>query len=57
MDNIDGLWSTSTNSSVEDGLWSTSTRSISINDGSIMNDLTNPGGSLFDTDSDSDSEP
>ncbi|XP_042016182.1 protein FAR1-RELATED SEQUENCE 5-like [Salvia splendens] len=57
MENIDRLGSTSTNSAVEDGLGSTSTGSTSINDGSIMNDLRNPGGSLFDTDSNSDSEP
>ncbi|XP_042065425.1 protein FAR1-RELATED SEQUENCE 5-like [Salvia splendens] len=57
MENIDRLGSTSTNSAVEDRLGSTSTGSTSINDGSIMNDLRNPGGSLFDTDSNSDSEP
>ena len=57
MENIDGLGSTSTNSEVEDELGSTSTGCTSINDGSIMDDLTNPGGSLFDTDSDSDLEP
>ncbi|XP_042031655.1 protein FAR1-RELATED SEQUENCE 5-like [Salvia splendens] len=56
MENIDRLGSTSTNSAVEDGLGSTSRGSTSINDGSIMNDLRNPGGSLFYTDSDSDSE-
>ena len=50
MENIDRLGSTSTNFEVEDGLGSTST-------GSIMDDLTNPGGSLFDTDSNSDLEP
>ncbi|KAG6402928.1 hypothetical protein SASPL_135142 [Salvia splendens] len=63
---LDGVGKTPTNSAVEDGssstnnedgLGSTSTGSTSINDGSIMNDLRNPGGSLFDTDSDSDSEP
>ncbi|XP_042059578.1 protein FAR1-RELATED SEQUENCE 5-like [Salvia splendens] len=57
MENIDRLGSTSTNSAVEDGLGSTSTGSTSINDGSIMNDLRNPGGYLFYTDSNSDSEP
>ncbi|XP_042065426.1 protein FAR1-RELATED SEQUENCE 5-like [Salvia splendens] len=56
MENIDRLGSTSTNSAVEDGLGSTSRGSTSINDGSIMNDLRNLGGSLFDTDSNSDSE-
>ena len=55
MENIDRFGSTSTNSEVEDGLGSTSTGSTST--GSIMDDLTNPGGSLFDTDSNSDLEP
>ena len=55
MENIDRFGSTSTNSEVEDGLGSTSTGSTST--GSIMDDLTNLGGSLFDTDSDSDLEP
>ncbi|XP_042050024.1 uncharacterized protein LOC121795549 [Salvia splendens] len=51
---LDGVGKTPTNSAVEDGSSSTNNEEASI--GSILDDLQYQGGTLFDTDSDSELE-